>query len=942
MLIRIGGGKEGIKEYLENGHKQGREFSRDELDERVILAGDLDFTDHIINDLETDGERYLHITLSFKEDVVSRADMENIVRDFEKFAFAAFDRDEYNFYAEAHIPKIKSYVSQKTGETVERKPHIHFVIPKTNMLSGGALNPFGLVEYNERFIDAFQEHVNNKYGLASPKDNRRIEFTDASDMINRYKDDEFLGNNRDLKKEILDRVIDRNITSYEDFKALLRDFGDTRTRNAGKDSEYQNVKPSDNAKGVNLKEYVFSREFIELSRDDKRASLSAEVTRKYEVSGIERMDSSIIRDGLEEWFSRRSLEVKYLNSGNSKLYQQYKESDAEGKHQILSDQANKFYAKYKEPHHESEGFRRNPFDQTYGFKQPELGRDGRDHGPGSPGAVERGPGREPDIDGRPDVPVRGIAVRGTGTPAHGHETAEVGRGEGQEQGQAQGTSAEREFIRLQLAFAAGRHHDPFSHPRVASARSIDGLRTLSGVDVVGFPRGSQMLLPDHAPSQLVDHGTDPVDGLRRHRDSERGGGVVRPTGRLTDSRISQHGRDLRERDQIEVSNEIEEFRQIRLYLDAHRLLADLSQSHGLILDKYEIVKAPDGSARIICGNRKLNVSDFLTREMRLSWADAAATLRDSYGRQEGMEPVRGPRLAPSSALWRQFQNERKRLGGQRALWTKQFASEKSRRDALKHERAHNKRASGLVTPMQRKVQDSVAKMAYVAAERDLEASIRIERKHLSKPVTEQYREFLRDLAGTGHGPALAELRRMAKHQPAQEPLAGGSISAAEGHREENGIFYKGRDVKYRVHINGDVVYSLGGRAIIEDRGSKLMMLQTDRFAVEAGLRLAEAKFGSIMIVSGPKEFRERAAMVAAEAGLKVTFQDKGLEKIREQRAAVIASERADKAYHRKLGQDYKPQAPLPTSASTVKSPVAPSPDRGPVRDDPSKKQDRER
>lgn len=941
MLIRIGGGKEGIKEYLENGHKQGREFTRDELDERVVLAGDLDFTDLLINDLDTDAEKYLHITLSFKEDVIPRDVMESIVSDFEQFAFAAFGRDEYNFYAEAHLPKIKSYVSQKTGETVERKPHIHFVIPKINLLSGGALNPFGLVEHNERFIDAFQEHVNNKYGLASPKNNRRIEFTDASDMINRYKDDEFSGNNRDLKKEILEAVLERNVTRYDDFKELLAEYGQTKTRNLGKDNEYQNVKPDDNAKGVNLKEFVFSREFIELSDTDKLATLSAEVTRKYEIAGLERTDTDTITHGLEEWYASRAMEVKYLNSGNKQLFKRYKEADAEGKHQILADQANRFYAKYKEPRHESEGFKRNPFDQTYGFKQPERGRDGRDDEQHALGADERGPGRGHAVDGGHDVAVRGTAAWQPGTgPAPGTEGE---RGEGQEQAQGQGTDAEREFIRRQLAFAAGRHHDPFSHPRVASAQSINGLRTLSGVDVVGFSRGSEMLLPDHAPHQLVHQGPGGADGLRRHRDSQRGSGIVRPTGRLTDSRLSQHGRDLREIDQIDANSEIEEFRHIRMHLDAERLLADLSRSHGVILDKYEVTKAPDGSARIVCGNRKLNVSDFLTREMRLSWSDAATILRDSYGRQEDMQPVQGARPAPSSGLWRQFQNERKRLGGQRELWTKQFASEKSRRDALKRERDLTKRASGLITPMQRKAQDSVAKMAYVAAEHDLEAKIRIERKQLSTPVSEQYREFLRELAETGHGPALVELRRMAKHPPAREPFTGGSITAAEGHREENGIFYRGRDVKFRVHMNGDVVYTLGGRAIIEDRGSKLMMLQTDRFAVEAGLRLAEAKFGSIMIVSGPKEFRERSAIVAAEAGIKVTFQDKGLEKIREQRAAVIASERSEQAHHRKLGREYQPPStPSPTVGTPVKPAAAPSPERGPTKEEKSKKQDRER
>lgn len=144
MLIRVKGGSEGIAEYLSNGQKQDRELTRDELDERVILDGDLELTDNIIKNMDKDGERYLHITLAFKEDDLSRETMQDITRDFKQFAFGdAYESDEYNFYAEAHLPKVKSYVNRQTGDLVERKPHIHIVIPEINLLSGKNLNPFG-------------------------------------------------------------------------------------------------------------------------------------------------------------------------------------------------------------------------------------------------------------------------------------------------------------------------------------------------------------------------------------------------------------------------------------------------------------------------------------------------------------------------------------------------------------------------------------------------------------------------------------------------------------------------------------------------------------------------------------------------------------------------------------------------------------------------------
>jgi len=190
---------------------------------------------------------------------------------------------------------------------------------------------------------------------------------------------------------------------------------------------------------------------------------------------------------------------------------------------------------------------------------------------------------------------------------------------------------------------------------------------------------------------------------------------------------------------------------------------------------------------------------------------------------------------------------------------------------------------------------------------------------------------------------LTELRRMARPGMQRGAHEGGSISAHAQNPEANSIFYRGNDMKFRVHMNGDVVYSLGGRAIIEDRGSKLMMLQTDRFAIEAGLRLAEAKFGSIIILSGPKDYQERTAIVAAEAGVKVTFENKRLESMREQRAAELASERARKADNRELGREFvagqrtlKPTEPPSTAiGSTKPTPAAPSQDRG-------KEQDRER
>ncbi len=122
MLVRVSGGSSGIAEYLEEGIKNGRDYTRDELDDRLILDGNLAATDLVIKGMDTNAERYLHITLAFKEDYIPQETLSDITQEFKAFSMKAYREDEYNFYAEAHIPKIKTIIDKESGEKVDRKP----------------------------------------------------------------------------------------------------------------------------------------------------------------------------------------------------------------------------------------------------------------------------------------------------------------------------------------------------------------------------------------------------------------------------------------------------------------------------------------------------------------------------------------------------------------------------------------------------------------------------------------------------------------------------------------------------------------------------------------------------------------------------------------------------------------------------------------------------
>lgn len=331
MLIRCRGYNAGVKEYLEQGQKSGRELSREELDERVILDGNLDLTDMIYRSIPDKGQdRYLTFTLSFKEDEIEHDKLLEITQEFKSFLMAAYDTDEFNFYAEAHLPKIKTMKDKKTGELVDRKPHIHIVIPRKNLLTGNEMNPVGNYKQNEKFLEAFQEHINQKHDLESPRDNMRATPTSYADMLSRYKGDDFRAKNKQFKVDLLECVFNEDIKTRQGFYDLVSQFGETKIRNAGKESEYIAVKLEGDQKFTNLKESIFSDDFI--------------VNRRIIKPPLEK---NVINSRFSEW-GKRSAEIKYIDKIASPAYRdRYYASDGVEQSQMVSEFENRFYEKYR-------------------------------------------------------------------------------------------------------------------------------------------------------------------------------------------------------------------------------------------------------------------------------------------------------------------------------------------------------------------------------------------------------------------------------------------------------------------------------------------------------------------------------------------------------------------------------------------------------------------
>jgi hypothetical protein len=372
MIIRVNGAHSGIKEYLEKGQMKDRYFSRDQLDKRVVLCGDLAMIDTIVNQIDTESDRYSHYTLSFKEDEIKPELLEKITQEFREYYFGSYTDEEICFYAEAHLPKIKSYIDYKNGEIVERKPHIHIVVPRYNLLSN---TQFMHVEVNNtQYRDAFQEYINCKYGLESPKDNPRFEINDRSELISRYKGDSFTGIGKEQKEAIYRLITEKNITSRSELVTQLNELGfEVKTRNKGiPEKSYLNIKSGDEEKGVNLKEFVFTDEYLKMTYNDKllfaqyqnlklldsksRLDLiekGRELHKEYLSSGVERPIPDIYMERISEWKTKVSDQRKYISRNSSRL-KKYDSLSEEGQLAYIQQLKNNFYNKYGEEVYVSE------------------------------------------------------------------------------------------------------------------------------------------------------------------------------------------------------------------------------------------------------------------------------------------------------------------------------------------------------------------------------------------------------------------------------------------------------------------------------------------------------------------------------------------------------------------------------------------------------------
>ena len=203
MIVKISKGEKGVADYLKTGKKRDSKLTRDEKDDRLPLAGNLDLiemSERHQSKKKNKKHNYYHISLSFTSEewnkLYESGNIDDLIMDFLKLTFPNHDIDELLFYAEAHLPIIKEepYIPRpevapensvlnkkhKNGEPLKREPHIHLIVSFENMKfthsvkTGGAIYAKGaskqqakaiMAKSVEKFKRVVNDILSNKYGL---------------------------------------------------------------------------------------------------------------------------------------------------------------------------------------------------------------------------------------------------------------------------------------------------------------------------------------------------------------------------------------------------------------------------------------------------------------------------------------------------------------------------------------------------------------------------------------------------------------------------------------------------------------------------------------------------------------------------------------------------------------------------------------------------------
>ncbi|MBR5941283.1 MAG: hypothetical protein IKZ88_08490 [Neisseriaceae bacterium] len=828
MIIRFGGGTSGIVEYLETGQKSGREYSRDELDKRVILSGEIRYLDEVLNQFPKDDEsqHYIHITLSFKERKIDEETLRAIDKEFRQFVFAATGRDdEFYYYSEAHLPKIKR-LKDMNGDDYERFPHIHIVIPQYNLYTGKRDDPIGLHNPIIPYIDAFQEYINAKYNLASPKDNRRLFKLGKDGAINRTQlknETAYVKNyissytsRQAVKNEIFNLIrADKTISSVEDLAEVLKDLGEVKIRDSKKfGQKYINFRLNGypDKKAINLKDNVFLDNYLK--------TRSLKETQEYAMG-------SQNQELLQEWYSKKAFEHRFIMAASPKERDIYFHHADEATQQQMLQQKIAIHQKllqemdYTEPVEKSPPRTKIP---AYLRNPPAPSLDQVPHINEVPHLNE--------VRHMNEIPhMNELPVMGVDNPPPFYVEYEVITDEKENTDERERSNHQRDD-REQSSTIDIRH----IAQRATFNQSGQPMPNLSGGS--GNAQRSGAGKQDDRTNLLHRLPFDDLDANTQKQGASvfnlRHKGRVKKQRELTSpTQIEQMWQEISDDYQaktVAAKNKINA-------VDCRVMLDICNVKYGLNTEDFNIAINAQGSDRIMIGDKPLNAAEFLRQYMNLSWRETDRML--DYSLQQQKIGV-SQRNVVSGLMWARFNREEAVELAHFQQLRRQYRADKQKIfDKTRYLR--DSRESKAQATVRRK---------YLTEQRDyqlqeLQDKYRPLFKNAKKP-NERYCEWLHKQAVSGSLNAWLELQRVYPHY--KEKVED---------KEKLSFIAKDKDAIYIPHRfppdfglsvviqkNGTIDYKdTHGNTLISNTYGRILVREKTAENIEKALQMAQAKFG---------------------------------------------------------------------------------------------------
>lgn len=879
MIVEIGGGNSGIAEYLEKGLKQGRIFSRDELDHRVVLDGDLELTNKIINSIEDNGqERYLHITLSFREDDISNDLLQSVTAEYKSLLMSAYNDDEYNFYAEAHLPKIQSIEDSKTGEMIERKPHIHIVIPERNLLTGNKLLPTGYTDTvnvkNIPYLDSIQEYINYKYNLESPKDFMREGGHHSANVLSRIKGDFFGEKQSKFKAQLVDEISSGKINTLESFQRRLSDFGEVKIRNKGKANQYFAVKLAEDKKFTNLNHPVFSEKAI--------------VTK-----ALPKADIDTIQVRLSEWQNRVSKEIKFVDFATPTFRQKYAKADLDEKAQLLIEREQTYERKHRQG---------SSLDRTNRRKRNHQSNVAHLNSRQSKSITRAAVGVSSMQSG---VMVRGATQRGTRTQSllSENELNHLRNGK---------PSIDPSLRRNDSSRRRGNARGRIDVKPPISSRSFNQIT--SGVPKQSYQKNIfDKSIESRSYITPFEHYLETVRNTVRIVKFSDSNALSHLAYKTLDSQVKQA--------------EMAQYAEIRRNIEPVAFLNQLEKIYAVDPKNHKISYAKDGSPRFNVGKRNLNASDFLTKHLNLQWQEAKSVLEFCYANQHNKN-INQERLAfeKMKSNIKAFDNDLRRF--EKNAHTKLHNMNVDNRNAFREEKKRIYARHNL-TPKIRNQELAIASFRCMQRQELIDefaqntASFVKEAKQYFQQSGYSIRSLeeidmatkagqkLQDLQPNSIAPATKELEREDEKKGLfnrifdrvreQNPLNQENEQSQQNHHakdiyatqsgEEVGTDYRGNiqfknlalqeslkknNIGVAKHTDGKIEYKslTDGKLICTDDGDKMKIHQKDMSPenVKFFLEVSIDRYGNELKINGKKEFKDMVVEAAAANNLPVILK----------------------------------------------------------------------